>query len=339
MTARRWRTELTALELDDIQAGALLRAPSPYVGTYLLLRIHDRADGRELVRRLHRLVNAAPDLADPAGDLGHRRLHLPGPEGARACRRRRWTASPRSSGRGWRPARRSWATSVRAAPSTGRSRWARREVHVAMAALVTGCRELEAVVAERARRAHEEMPGVELIWRQDCYQLPTGRTSFGFKDGIGQPAVEGSGTPPDEPGRAAHQGRRDHPGLPRRDGRAGADADPGRPRPQRHLRRVPQAAHPGRGLPPVPARHGASTRRGGACWGRRWSGAGRAARRLPLTPTRTTPSSAATRSATTTSATATTRGASSARSVPTPAGPTRGTPSTTKAASTSGSTG
>ena len=54
---------------------------------------------------------------------------------------------------------------------------------------------------ERARRAHEELAGVEVIWRQDCYQLPTGRTSFGFKDGIGQPAVEGSGIPgtnPDE---------------------------------------------------------------------------------------------------------------------------------------------
>ncbi len=35
-----------------------------------------------------------------------------------------------------------------------------------------------------------------MIWRQDCYQLPTGRTSFGFKDGIGQPAIEGSGIPP-----------------------------------------------------------------------------------------------------------------------------------------------
>ena len=38
-----------------------------------------------------------------------------------------------------------------------------------------------------------------MIWRQDCYQLPTGRTSFGFKDGIGQPAVEGSGIPGSNP--------------------------------------------------------------------------------------------------------------------------------------------
>ena len=47
---------------------------------------------------------------------------------------------------------------------------------------------------ERARRAVEDLSGVEAIWRQDCYQLPTGRTSFGFKDGIGQPAVEGAGS-------------------------------------------------------------------------------------------------------------------------------------------------
>ena len=54
-------------------------------------------------------------------------------------------------------------------------------------------------VLDKARRAHEELAGVELIWRQDCYQLPTGRTSFGFKDGIGQPAVEGSGIAPTNP--------------------------------------------------------------------------------------------------------------------------------------------
>ena len=57
---------------------------------------------------------------------------------------------------------------------------------------------LEAL-GERARRAQEQLAGVELVWRQDCYQLPTGRTSFGFKDGIGQPAVEGSGIPPTNP--------------------------------------------------------------------------------------------------------------------------------------------
>src|SRR3954447_25805307 len=48
-----------SLELPDIQAGALYERPSPYVGTYLLLRIDDPAQGRELVRRLLDIVNPA----------------------------------------------------------------------------------------------------------------------------------------------------------------------------------------------------------------------------------------------------------------------------------------
>jgi deferrochelatase/peroxidase EfeB len=72
------------------------------------------------------------------------------------------------------------------------------EVHVAIAVLAPDLARLEAV-AERARRAHQELDGITVVWRQDCYQLPTGRTSFGFKDGIGQPGVEGSGRPPSNP--------------------------------------------------------------------------------------------------------------------------------------------
>ena len=57
-----------ALELDDIQSGALHPRPSPYAGRYLLLRIDDRAAGRELVRRLHGIVDAGRPFSDPAGD-------------------------------------------------------------------------------------------------------------------------------------------------------------------------------------------------------------------------------------------------------------------------------
>ena len=83
-------------------------------------------------------------------------------------------------------------------PTAGRSPSATTDVHVAVAVLSSDEARLRAA-AERAREAHAELPGVELIWRQDCYQLATGRTSFGFKDGIGQPAVEGSGRPPTNP--------------------------------------------------------------------------------------------------------------------------------------------
>src|SRR5436309_16118776 len=60
--------EGASLELADIQSGALHERPSPYVGRYLLLRIDDRAAGRELVRRLHPYVDSGRAAADPAQD-------------------------------------------------------------------------------------------------------------------------------------------------------------------------------------------------------------------------------------------------------------------------------
>ena len=65
-------------------------------------------------------------------------------------------------------------------------------VHVAVAVMSPDREHLEYLI-DQARNAHRDLSGVEVIWQQDCYQLPTGRTSFGFKDGIGQPAIEGSG--------------------------------------------------------------------------------------------------------------------------------------------------
>ena len=78
----------------------------------------------------------------------------------------------------------------------------RASVHVAVAVLSQDEAGLEEAAA-RARQASADLDGVQVVWRQDCYQLATGRTSFGFKDGIGQPAVEGSGRPPTNPRQQA----------------------------------------------------------------------------------------------------------------------------------------
>ena len=114
---------------------------------------------------------------------------------------------------------------------------------------------------------------------------------------------------------------------------------PGGPRPQRHLRGLPQAAHQGGRLPPVPARPGRGPRRRGPS--RREDGRTlaqwRTARARPEPAT--TPNLARTPAGTTTSGMPMTRAASNARSAPTPDAPTRATPSTTTGASTSDSTG
>ena len=66
----RDRDQSVSLELDDIQSGALHERPSPYVGTYLLLRIDDRAAGRELVRRLHDVVDSGTPTPIPRATRG-----------------------------------------------------------------------------------------------------------------------------------------------------------------------------------------------------------------------------------------------------------------------------
>ncbi len=185
------------LELDDIQAGALFERPSPYVGTYLLLRIADRADGRELVRRLHRIATdaqtskAEDDTTLTVGFSYHGLEALGVPQ-----------ASLDSFAPEFRDGMAARAALLGDVGESSPEQWepplGSADVHVAIAALSADVAELEAV-AEKARRAHTELPGLEVVWRQDCYQLASGRTSFGFKDGIGQPAVEGTGRPSTSP--------------------------------------------------------------------------------------------------------------------------------------------
>jgi Dyp-type peroxidase family len=191
-------TEKATLELDDIQSGALHERPSPYVGAYLMLRIDDRTDGRELLRRLLPLVDTGTPLTEPAHDAwvtvaltyhGLKALGVPQTSLDSFAPEFREGMGARAAHLG---------DVGESAPENWEKPLGTDEVHVAIAVLSPDSDRLQ-VVVEKARRAQEELAGVTVVWRQDCYQLPTGRTSFGFKDGIGQPSVEGSGRPPTNP--------------------------------------------------------------------------------------------------------------------------------------------
>ena len=56
------------LELEEIQSGVLSPRPSPYVATYILLRIDERKVGRELMRKLSTVVASVGHQTSPAGD-------------------------------------------------------------------------------------------------------------------------------------------------------------------------------------------------------------------------------------------------------------------------------
>ena len=152
----------TGLELDDIQSGALHERPSPYVGSYLLLRIDDRRDGRELVRRLAAVVDSGRPGADPSRDAwitvaftyqGLKALGVPDDSLASFAPEFRQGMAARAVELG---------DVGESAPELWETPLGSSDVHVAIAALSPDAERLEAVL-DRARRARHELPGVEVI--------------------------------------------------------------------------------------------------------------------------------------------------------------------------------
>ena len=188
------------IEIDDIQSGALHHRPSPYVGLFLFLRIDDPQVGRAMLRRLLPAVDGGLPSPDPDQDAWvGRGLHLPGaesPGGAAGIARQlsRWRFS-----RAWRRGRGLLGDVGESAPE-----------HWERAVRIPGCpcRAVRpgprcgaagggagAGAAPPTRRRR----GSPCSGSSRSSSSPPERTSFGFKDGISYPAIEGSGIPGSNP--------------------------------------------------------------------------------------------------------------------------------------------
>lgn len=180
------------LELADIQSGALHPRPSPYAGTYILLRIDDRRAGRELLQRLIPVVAPTTDPAHAGQEAwvsvavtfqGLKALGVPQVS---------LDTFPTEFQQGMAARAAKLGDVAESAPEHWEKPLGTPDVHVGISALSPDAARLEAVVA-RAQGTYEKMSGISVIWRLDCYALPTEKEHFGFKDGIGQPAIEESG--------------------------------------------------------------------------------------------------------------------------------------------------
>jgi Dyp-type peroxidase family len=186
------------LELDDIQSGVLRPRPTPYVATYVLLRIDQREAGRELMRRLSSVVASAAHPESPARDTWVSvALSFQGLKALGVPKASLDTFAPQfQQGMAGR------AKFLGDTGESGPEHWEKPlgspDVHVVITALSPDSEHLEAAM-ERARKTYREIPGIMAIWRQDCHVRPGEREAFGFRDGIGHPAVEGSGIPSSNP--------------------------------------------------------------------------------------------------------------------------------------------
>jgi Dyp-type peroxidase family len=184
--------DAVTLEVSDIQATVLRPRPSPYKGEYVILRVDDPAQGREMLRRLIPHIAPADEWWEPTlgGWLGIAFTW----EGLRAL------GVPQASLDSFPPEFRQGMAARAAilndvggnAPANWEYPFGTADMHVAVAIYSTDDQSLEAVV-ERARLSHRDLPAVQVVYRQKFSELPGGRNPFGFKDGLHNPHVEGSG--------------------------------------------------------------------------------------------------------------------------------------------------
>ena len=181
-----------ALDMSDIQATVLRPRPSPYKGEYVILRIDDADQGREMLRRLIPHVAPADDWWMPTlpGWLGIAFTY----QGLKALGVPQ--ASLDSFPQEFREGMAARAALLNDIGDNAPANWeypfGTPDMHVALAIYSKDDESLERVL-DKARQSHDDLPAIRVVYRLKFSELPGGRNPFGFKDGLHNPHVEGSG--------------------------------------------------------------------------------------------------------------------------------------------------
>jgi Dyp-type peroxidase family len=163
-----------------------------------LFRIEEREAGRELMRRLSGVMSSAAHTESVGGETwlsvavtyqGLKALGVP-------------QASLDSFSPQFKEGMKARAKMLGDTGESSPEHWEKPlgsgDVHVVITALSPDSEHLESAM-QRARKSYHDLPGITALWRQDCHVRPGEREAFGFRDGIGHPAIEGTGIPGTNP--------------------------------------------------------------------------------------------------------------------------------------------
>src|SRR6516165_4410016 len=179
------------VDLDDIQATVLRYRPEPYYGTHVMLRLADAQAGREFLRRLTPHVDSAADwwqagqswISVAISYSGLVALGVPQdsldsfPEAFRAGMAAR-AGQLRDDGDN--------------APAHWDAPFGSGQVHVGVSIFSDSEQAWQQTMA-MARQQYQGFPGLAVLAEQDFGAQPGDLNPLGYKDSIGQPAIEGSG--------------------------------------------------------------------------------------------------------------------------------------------------
>src|SRR5215467_8891300 len=187
-------TQAPTLDLQEIQATVLRQRPAPYFGTHLLFRVDDAASGRKFLRRLAPHVDSAADWwkADDAWlslGISYAGLEAVGlPEDSRKT-------FPDAFREGMAARFEQLGDKGVNDPKNWDLPYGKGEVHIGVSAFSDSEEKWRRILGV-ARQQFEGFSGVSVVAMQDFGAQPGDLNSLGYKDGIDQPAIEGSGVEP-----------------------------------------------------------------------------------------------------------------------------------------------
>jgi Dyp-type peroxidase family len=182
------------LDLNEIQATVLRQRPAPYFGTHVLLRVDDAQAGRAFLRRLTPHIDSAEgwwSRANPWLEVG---ISYAGLE-ALGVPRDSLQSFPEAFRQGMAARARQLRDEGVNDPKNWDKPYGKGEVHIGVSAF-SDSEENRRRILGIAREQFEGFSGVSVLAMQDFGAQPGDLNSLGYKDGIDQPAIEGSGVDP-----------------------------------------------------------------------------------------------------------------------------------------------
>jgi Dyp-type peroxidase family len=183
-----------AIDLDDIQATVLRYRPEPYYGTHVMLHVDDVRAGRAFLRDLARHVDSAADwwrakepwIGVAITYSGLAALGVP-------------ADSLQSFPQAFQVGMAARADELRDhgvnAPEHWEPVFGSGDIHIGVS-VFSDSEETWRRTMHTARRHYEGRPGLTVLSAEDFGAQPGDLNPLGYRDSIGQPAVEGSGVEP-----------------------------------------------------------------------------------------------------------------------------------------------
>jgi Dyp-type peroxidase family len=187
-------THAPTLELHEIQATVLRQRPAPYFGTHVLLRVDDAQAGRKFLQRLAPYVDSAAGWSTATDAWLSLGISYAGLE-ALGVPRDSLQSFPEAFRAGMAGRARELGDEGVNDPKNWDKEFGKGQIHIGVSAFSDSEEKWRRAVAI-AREQYEGFSGVSVLFRQDFGAQPGDHNSLGYKDGIDQPAIEGSGAEP-----------------------------------------------------------------------------------------------------------------------------------------------